>query len=1178
MADNKTMFQGLGTYRLDGSPRAVARPRQSTALEDAGAALIEQLVAEGMDLYTAREVARRQGLTMLENQPLIRPADLAASGGTALALGDYEQDPGFLTGVGVAASMLGLGLPARLARRGIQKAGSALSRGLGSLMPKSDFAKALEKATTTTGMTDDLFELAGEEVLDNPVSDLSVPETITSWVVSPSKTGRENVVNRLAQDPSVKTRSLSALDDMGYGDTVPVFRLLNTTTEKLEGEKLISGTVKPEQLSASIRYMTEGKFSPLKEGGGDFILVRYDVPRDKVQAYLPAFKGDIKSGVNKKVKEKGFGQDEIEGLKTVSNPSKHAKGLLDLQDEILADVSGLQPTILTDSSGRTINPLSGEPRWSSVSDGQAKTAEQFSAQIPSNQFVLNPRAVLTGDVSKADFETAEAAARVQEFDAFNNFFRPSGSKVGKEPVLSDSAREAVVAARAERGSGSRGRAEFADESFLSHSHGDGADLADAVGGEQTGAFTRYKSKLRNALFNEDSFLMGGGDKIKVDKPINSNRVRNSLKRMGVSDNEIQVSGIEDLLKQNKQVSLKQLREASEKFTPRLSVVRSADSAEEMEFKTYQRWTHMPRDTSKATSEYNVVDYEEVLINDNRPGLSGFDGGSTHYGGVKTAGGIEVILDQQGHFRGSVLTEFEDPTMNELFPDGAFLSEEIQTDFDFNLRDAEGQAVAAQSDLSRQQNLGRGRIADMNELFIDNDVTMNDLAQYLPVEFEQGADDFADAARLALFRRQRFAGAADPVLFEDPSDMDRDMMEILDRAVDYVQSDRGVDSEAYDNLVQTLRDTGDYGDDEINSYIRQLNRAPEVSAEVKAFRDETFNIIDSQGDIEAAQSRLDNTGRVIEMTPEKTRIFDEAGAERLRGMKPLDDALATARSFASDARRKVSVLTEDLQSATAIESSLEEKAEALLKRSQESGLPVDQLGLSAMERAENNMVISNYELARKKANTAARALSKAQKELEPLNKKVQEAQKAIDQYEIDFALDNPEFAALRNKQKVPQFVFEDEADFVRFVVDSMIERSRARGLSGVIFPDWRDIRDLRFRAPDSNTPEVEVEAYKKASNKFRAMYNDTIKKRLNEHKSMNPGSRVVSDLPINSTSSDLPASRRKAAEYFNESDEPRKPFGFSFGRARGNRAEIPPASFAKGGLVMKGIGAMGREVL
>ena len=908
MADNKTMFQGLGTYRLDGSPRAVAKPRQSTALEDAGVALIEQLIAEGMDPFTAREVARRQGLTMLENQPLLRPGDLAASGGTALALGDYEQDPGFLTGVGVGASMLGLGAPFRIARRGVQKAGSAISRGLGALLPKSDFSKALEDATTTT----------------------------------------------------------------------------------LE-----------------------------------------------------------------------------------------------------------------------------------------------------------------------------------------------------EPVLSDSAREAVVAARAERGSGSRGRAEFAEESFLSHSHGDGADLADAVGGEQTGEFTRYKSKLRNALFNEDSFLMGGGDKIKVDKPINSNRVRNSLKRMGVSDNEIQVTGIEDLLKQNKQVSLKQLREASEKFTPRISVVRSADSAEEMEFKSYQRWTHMPRDTSKATSEYNVVDYEEVLVNDNRPGLSGFQGAS-HYGGVKIDGGTEGMLDQQGHFRGSVLTEFEDPTMNELFPDGAFLSEEIQTDFDFNLRDAEGQAVAAQSNLSRQQNLGRGRIADMNELFIDNDVTMNDLAQYLPVEFEPGADDFADAARNALFRRQRFAGAADPTLFEDPSDMDRDMMEILDHAVDYVQSDRGVDSEAYDNLVQTLRDTDDYGDDEINSYIRQLNRAPEVSAEVKAFRDETFNIIDSQVDIEAAQSRLDNTGRVIEMTPEKTRIFDEAGAERLRGMKPLDDALATARSFASDARRKVSVLTEDLQSATAIESSLEEKAEALLKRSQESGLPVDQLGLSAMERSENSMVISNYELARKKANTAARALSKARKELEPLTKKVQEAQKAIDQYEIDFAADNPEFAALRNKQKVAQFVFEDEADFVRFVVDSMVERSRARGLSGVIFPDWRDIRDLRFRAPDSNTPENQVEAYKKASNKFRAMYNDTIKKRLNEHKSLNPGSRVVTDLPINSTSSELPASRRKAAEYFNESDEPRKPFGFSFARARGtsrflsyaaaNRAEIPPASFAKGGLVMKGIGAMGREVL
>lgn len=281
---------------------------------------------------------------------------------------------------------------------------------------------------------------------DSPVSDLSVPETITSWVVSPSKTGRENVVNRLAQDPSVKTRSLSALDDMGYGDTVPVFRMLNTKSETLQGEQLISGTVKPEQLAANTDFMTQGKIDPFTEGGTDFILVRYDVPRDKVQAYLPAFKGDIEKGVNKKVKERGFGQDEIPGVEKVEDPSGHAKKLLDLQDEILVDVTDLEPTVLLNSSGQPVNPLD-KSMWSQVAGGQAKTAEDFSAQMSPNQFVLDPTAAIRGDVSKAEFETAEAAARIQEFDAFNNFFRPSRNALRTDPMSGGVASESEVLIR-----------------------------------------------------------------------------------------------------------------------------------------------------------------------------------------------------------------------------------------------------------------------------------------------------------------------------------------------------------------------------------------------------------------------------------------------------------------------------------------------------------------------------------------------------------------------------------------------------------------------------------------------------------------------------------------------------------------------------------------------------------
>ena len=51
----------------------------------------------------------------------------------------------------------------------------------------------------------------------------------------------------------------------------------------------------------------------------EYRVVRYDVPRDRVVGYLPALPGDITQKVNKAVKKKGFGQEKVEGLKTVTN-------------------------------------------------------------------------------------------------------------------------------------------------------------------------------------------------------------------------------------------------------------------------------------------------------------------------------------------------------------------------------------------------------------------------------------------------------------------------------------------------------------------------------------------------------------------------------------------------------------------------------------------------------------------------------------------------------------------------------------------------------------------------------------------------------------------------------------------------------------------------------------------
>jgi hypothetical protein len=270
------------------------------------------------------------------------------------------------------------------------------------------------------------------------LSDLSTPELITSWVIEPSKVDRAEVASRLLSQPDVVARSNQALDTMGYGDTIPMFRLVKLTNDgDLQPEGLISATLDPNKVPSNIKFLTEGKFGMTTPT--DYRLVRYDVPREKIAGYLPAVSDDIKRTVNRAVKEKGFGQDNVPGMTTVTNPAKYAKELIDLQDEIIADVSGLKPTVLVDDSGRPMNMLSmGGALPKLIAEGRVTTPENISEILP-NYFALNPMEYARQG-NDIPFEVAEKQAREALISRYQDFFGIQNKAEGGVITLADVAR------------------------------------------------------------------------------------------------------------------------------------------------------------------------------------------------------------------------------------------------------------------------------------------------------------------------------------------------------------------------------------------------------------------------------------------------------------------------------------------------------------------------------------------------------------------------------------------------------------------------------------------------------------------------------------------------------------------------------------------------------------------
>lgn len=282
----------------------------------------------------------------------------------------------------------------------------------------------IDVPTTKTDDTD--TEVAIPEL----AKDLNTTEAITGYVVAPNKLDRDQLVAKVENDPEVKIKTDKYLEEQGVsGDTVPLYRLINVEDKvkrrlgdpfpevlkkaEIGNESIISGSLTPK---ANIK--TYDYFEPKVGVNTTTELVRYDVPRDRIKIAMGGFKNDIKQNVNKKLKEKGFGQEKISGLKTVTNPSKTAKELIDMQDEIIADVTGLEKTVLNKGPSFGLSDDVNAAR--NIINGKIKTVEDYKNFKGDRYFALD-RDEARG-LSNQEFEKANNIALEKEANKITDFY------------------------------------------------------------------------------------------------------------------------------------------------------------------------------------------------------------------------------------------------------------------------------------------------------------------------------------------------------------------------------------------------------------------------------------------------------------------------------------------------------------------------------------------------------------------------------------------------------------------------------------------------------------------------------------------------------------------------------------------------------------------------------------
>ena len=275
-------------------------------------------------------------------------------------------------------------------------------------------------------------KMASKTKVPEIAKDLNTTEAITGYIIDPAKLSRNQLITKIENNKEIKTKTNNYLDEQGYGDTIPVYRIISVQdkTVGLPGRKkvikkaeigkenLISGSLTPEANLKTIKFFQD-------KGATQQQIVRYDVPRDKIKLTMGSIKDDITQNVNKKLKQKGFGQEKISGVETITNPSKSAKNLIDMQEEIIADVSGLKQTVL--GSPRDLVPID----VNRILSGEIKTLKDFKNNLPSSFSYASQEdwnKLYNKKISLDEFRKIENAKTKEAFDKIIDFY---GIKIKK---------------------------------------------------------------------------------------------------------------------------------------------------------------------------------------------------------------------------------------------------------------------------------------------------------------------------------------------------------------------------------------------------------------------------------------------------------------------------------------------------------------------------------------------------------------------------------------------------------------------------------------------------------------------------------------------------------------------------------------------------------------------------
>ena len=645
------------------------------------------------------------------------------------------------------------------------------------------------------------------------------------------------------------------------------------------------------------------------------------------------------------------------------------------------------------------------------------------------------------------------------------------------------------------------------------------------------SFLRTRSNLGNALFNTKSLLQIGED------GLSPAQIKKQLKRMNVSQNEMDASGITGLLKENDLVTLEQLRNTYRKYAPKLKVIRPHVKATDAQNKQYQRWLPMPGDYSRMIDpesgeiiqKYNVTDYEELVFFNDVPDSDSLytarrdTGSHSEYDRTQDS---EFIRGRIGHSRGSVVTEFDDPTVNADFPNGAYVIEEIQSDLSKQVVPIKEGGDARQQlmlRLNAAEQLGRDRMKDFNELLQDDEL-MHEISSFINMEheFDTGAFDFAPDARIRLNTQPR-----DKTALDDPDNIQEYEVQKLNNVFAYLN---GSMSEKAFLAQNNLSDTNSFvdtarGQMNFGQYIVAQKKAGKLSAFSSKLEDALVKmnaVVDSKVDITDLKNDLMEGGDTVLLNADTRRKIDEVVEPYIERMRPLFDRKQSLAEEAAAGRVPKSI--EVLESKNP---EIQAKLKQQMAASDEFDAITEQLDEAAKQLQRDDP--EAFEL-----------LTALKPEL--VSPKVMADTKLIS--------DQPRL--------LNDFPFETETDYIKHVVDTIVQKAQTKGLSGVIVPSWEEIARLRGVREDSS-----------AWNRYRETYKDTVSKRFKELEKQNPGSKYVPRVNINSPLIDKRTNPNHPA------------IGYTFAPLSSNqKVDPPPLTLAKGGEVKvhKGIGAMAREVL